>query len=269
MKSLSSVIAGFLRGLGAPVSGALIGLGQITRFLFALLAASGTCLRRPGLVVREMYFIGVLSLVIILVSALFVGMVLGLQMYETLQRFGSGDVVGMVVALALVRELGPVLAALLIASRAGSALTAEIGLMRATEQLSAMEMMAIQPLSRVVAPRFWAGFLSVPLLTSVFNVVGIYGSYLVAVEGLGVDAGTFWSQMQNAVDFRIDVVNGIIKSFFFGAAIMLIAVYQGYQAAPTAAGVAMATTQTVVRSALVILGMDFMLTAFMFTGLGS
>ncbi len=145
MKSVVSSIAGFLRALGAPVSGALIGLGQITRFLFALLASSGTCLRRPGLVVREMYFVGVLSLIIILVSSLFVGMVLGLQMYETLQRFGSGDVVGMVVALALVRELGPVLAALLIASRAGSALTAEIGLMKTTEQLSAMEMMAIQP----------------------------------------------------------------------------------------------------------------------------
>jgi len=269
MQPVSSAITGFLRRLGAPVTGTLISLGQGASFFVAMLLASGLCLRRPWLVVREVFYVGVMSLVIILVSALFVGMVLGLQMYETLQRFGSGDIVGMVVALSLVRELGPVLAALLIASRAGSALTAEIGLMKTTEQLSAMEMMAIQPIARVIAPRFWAGFISVPLLTSIFNVVGIFGGYLVAVKGLGVDAGTFWSQMQNAVDFRLDIVNGIIKSLFFGVAIMFIAVYQGYHATPTAAGVSMATTQTVVKSALVVLGVDFVLTAFMFAGNGA
>jgi phospholipid/cholesterol/gamma-HCH transport system permease protein len=187
-------------------------------------------------------------------------------MYDTLERFGSGEIVGMVVALSLVRELGPVLSALLISSRAGSAVTAEIGLMKATEQLTAMEMMAIQPVARVVAPRFIAGFISVPLLTSIFNVAGIFGGYLVAVHLLGVDQGTFWSQMQEAVDFRIDVVNGFIKSLFFGFAIMFIAVYQGYFAVATAEGVSRATTQTVVKSALVVLGMDFVLTAFMFRG---
>lgn len=256
-----------IRQLGGWVTGNIITLGLAARFFVALLAASGTCLRRPGLVVREMYFIGVMSLVIILVSGLFVGLVLGLQMYDTLQRFGSGDIVGTVVALALVRELGPVLSALLISSRAGSAVTAEIGLMRTTEQLSALEMMAIHPVARVVAPRFWAGALSVPLLTSIFNVVGIFGGYLVAVLLIGVDSGTFWSQMQAAVDFRVDVVNGIIKSLYFGVAIIFISVFQGYHAAPTAVGVSRATTQTVVVSALVVLGMDFILTAFMFRGI--
>lgn len=256
-----------IRQLGGWVTGNIITLGLAARFFVALLAASGTCLRRPGLVVREMYFIGVMSLVIILVSGLFVGLVLGLQMYDTLQRFGSGDIVGTVVALALVRELGPVLSALLISSRAGSAVTAEIGLMRTTEQLSALEMMAIHPVARVVAPRFWAGVLSVPLLTSIFNVVGIFGGYLVAVLLIGVDSGTFWSQMQAAVDFRVDVVNGIIKSLYFGVAVIFISVFQGYHAAPTAVGVSRATTQTVVVSALVVLGMDFILTAFMFRGI--
>lgn len=267
MAPLLTIAGDLVRGLGHRVTGNLISLGVAGRFFVALLASSGICLRRPGLVVREMYFIGVMSLVIILVSGLFVGLVLGLQMYDTLERFGSGDIVGMVVALSLVRELGPVLSALLISSRAGSAVTAEIGLMKTTEQLSAMEMMAIQPVARVVAPRFWAGVFSVPLLTSIFNVTGILGGYLVAVHLLGVDAGTFWSQMQSAVDFRIDVVNGIIKSVFFAVAIIFIAVYQGYHATPTAEGVSLATTQTVVKSALVVLGMDFVLTAFMFRGL--
>lgn len=265
--SLVTLFVDVIRKLGAVVTGNLMGLGVAARFFFTVLASSAICLRRPGLVVREMYFIGVLSLVIILVSGLFVGLVLGLQMYDTLERFGSGDIVGMVVALSLVRELGPVLAALLISSRAGSAVTAEIGLMKTTEQLSAMEMMAIQPVSRVVAPRFWAGVISVPLLTSIFNITGIFGGYLVAVHLLGVDAGTFWSQMQSAVDFRIDVVNGIIKSIFFAVAIMFIAVYQGFHATPTAEGVSLATTQTVVKSALVVLGLDFVLTALMFRGI--
>lgn len=267
IKRSVSTIAGALRHLGSRVTGNLVNLGVAARFFVAVIVSSAICLRRPGLVIKEMYFIGVLSLVIIIVPGLFVGLVLGLQMYDTLERFGSGDIVGMVVALALIRELGPVLSALLISSRAGSAVTAEIGLMKTTEQLTAMEMMAIQPVSRVIAPRFWAGILSVPLLTSIFNVVGIFGGYIVAVLLLGVDMGTFWSQIEAAVDFRLDVVNGIIKSLFFGVAITFIAVFQGYQATPTAEGVSLATTQTVVRSAFVVLGMDFVLTAFMFRGI--
>lgn len=265
MTTLERVV-GLVGRLGAPVVNAAVGLGAATRFFLSVLAASTSCLHRPRLVVRELYFIGVLSLAIILVSALFVGMVLGLQMYDTLVRFGSEDIVGMVVALALVRELGPVLSALLISSRAGSAVTAEIGLMKATEQLSAMEMMAVPPVARVVAPRFWAGVLAVPLLTAIFDVVGIFGGWLVAVPLLGVDDGTFWSQMRAAVDFRLDVVNGLIKSLWFGVAILFIAVHQGFHAEPTAEGVSRATTRTVVRSALVVLGLDFVLTAFMFRG---
>ena len=239
-------------------------LGLGARFLAAIFYFSLLCIRRPRLVIREMYFIGVLSLVIIIVSGLFVGMVLGLQMYDTLERFGSGEVVGMVVALSMVRELGPVLTAILFSSRAGSAVTAEIGLMKATEQISAMEMMAIHPVARVVAPRFWAGVLSLPLLTAIFNVTGISGGYLVSVKLLGVDAGSFWSVMQDSVDFRLDVMNGFLKSIVFAIAVMLVSVYQGYYAPPTAEGVSRATTRTVVTSALVVLGLDFVLTAFMF-----
>lgn len=252
--------------LGHYVNRRFLRLGQASRFLALTARQSGTCLKRPRLVLREMYFIGVQSLVIILVSGMFVGLVLGLQMYDTLERFGSGEGVGTVVALSLVRELGPVLAALLFASRAGTAVTAEIGLMKTTEQLSAMEMMAIEPLARVVAPRFWAGVLSLPLLTSMFNVMGIFGGYLVAVRLLGVDEGLFWGQMQVTVDFRDDVVNGIIKSVVFAVAVIWIAVFEGYNSPPTAEGVSSATTRAVVTSALVILGLDFVLTAFMFRG---
>jgi phospholipid/cholesterol/gamma-HCH transport system permease protein len=252
--------------LGRQVTNRLISLGEICHFLISIFLMSTMCLRRPWLVVREMYFIGVFSLLIIAVSGLFVGMVLGLQMYDTLERFGSGDGVGMVVALALVRELGPVLSALLFSSRAGSAITAEIGLMKATEQLNALEMMGIQPLARVIAPRFWAGVISLPLLNVIFCALGILGGYLVAVELLEVDAGTFWSQMQNAVDFYQDVMNGIIKSLIFAVAVSLVAVFEGYSAVPTAEGVSRATTRTVVVSALVVLALDFVLTAFMFRG---
>lgn len=262
---MKSILQG-LEFIGRQVTDRLILLGAICRFLISILLMSAMCLRRPWLVVREVYFIGVLSLLIIVVSGLFVGLVLGLQMYDTLERFGSGDGVGMVVALALVRELGPVLSALLFSSRAGSAVTAEIGLMKATEQLNALEMMAIQPLARVIAPRFWAGVISLPLLNVIFCALGIFGGYLVAVQLLGVDAGTFWSQMQNAVDFRQDVVNGIIKSLIFAVAVSLIAVYEGYSAVATAEGVSRATTRTVVVSALVVLALDFVLTAFMFRG---
>ncbi|SCK17144.1 lipid asymmetry maintenance ABC transporter permease subunit MlaE [Vogesella sp. LIG4] len=252
------------RQLGALVINAIWRLGFASRFLLAILLNSGQSLLRFQLTIREVYFSGVLSLIIIVVSGLFVGMVLGLQGYNTLARFGSSDALGALVALSLLRELGPVLAALLFASRSGSAMTAEIGLMKATEQLEAMSVMAVNPLARVVAPRFWAGVISMPILAAIFNVMGIFGGYLVGVVMIGVDKGTFWSQMQSNVDLHSDVVNGLIKSLFFGMAVTLIAVFEGYDATPTAAGVSSATTRTVVTSALVILALDFILTAFMF-----
>ncbi|MBI1282975.1 MAG: lipid asymmetry maintenance ABC transporter permease subunit MlaE [Thiobacillus sp.] len=242
-------------------------IGYATRFFLAILLHSGTAFRRFGLTIREMYFSGVLSLIIILVSGLFVGMVLGLQGYETLQTYGSEEALGILVALSLVRELGPVVAALLFASRAGSAITAEIGLMKATEQLSAMEMMAVDPIARVVAPRFWAGVISMPLLAALFSATGIFGGYLVGVQLIGVDEGSFWSQMRSAVDFEQDILNGVIKSVVFGVAITAIALYEGYDAPPTAEGVSGATTRTVVASSLAVLALDFVLTAFMFRGL--
>jgi len=254
------------RRLGAHVTRALCRLGFAARFLLATLGHIGTALRRLPLTVREIYFTGVLSLVIIAVSGLFVGMVLGLQGYDTLQRFGSTSALGTLVALSLVRELGPVVAALLFASRAGSAITAEIGLMKATEQLSAMEMMAVDPVARVVAPRFFAGVISMPLLAALFSALGVLGGYLVGVRLLGVDDGLFWSQMQAAVNFREDIANGVIKSFVFGVLVSWIAVFEGYDAEPTAEGVSGATTRTVVTSSLAILGADFVLTAFMFRG---
>ena len=255
-----------LRGLGHRVTGAIWRLGFATRFLVMILVHSGTALRRFHLTIREIYFAGVLSLIIILVSGLFVGMVLGLQGYDTLERYGSSSALGVLVALSLVRELGPVVAALLFASRAGSAITAEIGLMKATEQLSAMEMMAVNPIARVVAPRFWAGVVSMPLLAALFSAMGIFGGYLVGVRLIGVDAGSFWSQMQASVDFREDIVNGVIKSFVFGIIISWIAVFEGYDSEPTAEGVSGATTRTVVTSSLAVLAADFVLTAFMFRG---
>jgi len=194
-------------------------------------------------------------------------MVLGLQGYQTLRTYGSESALGVLVALSLLRELGPVITALLFASRAGSAVTAEIGLMKATEQLRAMEMMAVDPIARVVAPRFWAGVISTPLLTAMFTAMGIYGGYLVGVVLLGVDEGSFWSQMQNSVDFREDIVNGLLKSLAFGFAISWIAVFEGYDAPPTAEGVSGATTRTVVTSALTILFLDYILTSLMFRGL--
>ena len=207
-----------------------------------------------------------MSLIIIIVAGLFVGMVLGLQGYETLKRYGSESALGSMVALSLVRELGPVVAALLFASRAGSAMTAEIGLMKATEQISAMEMMAVNPVARIVAPRFWAGVISMPLLAAMFSAVGVFGGYLVGVVQIGVDEGSFWSQMQAAVDFRDDILNGVIKSFVFGIVVTLIALFEGYDAPPTAEGVSGATTRTVVTSSLAILMLDFVLTAIMFRG---
>lgn len=255
-----------LRLTGEKTLGGIERTGDTARFFAQTLIHSGTSLRRPPLVVREIFFGGVLSLIIIVVSGLFVGMVLGLQGFETLQQYGSEEKVGVLVALSLVRELGPVVAALLFASRAGSAITAEIGLMKATEQLSAMEMMAINPIARVVAPRFWGGVISMPLLAAMFSVMGIFGGYLVAVIMIGVDTGAFWSQMQAAVDFEHDIMNGVIKSVVFGIAISAIATYEGYAAPPTAEGVSGATTRTVVTSSLVVLALDLVLTAFMIRG---
>jgi len=262
-----SRVAELLRALGARVVTQWIWrVGFAARFFWLMLKASGTSFRRFSITWREIYFAGVLSLVIILVSGLFVGMVLGLQGYDTLVRYGSSEALGVLVSLSLVRELGPVVACLLFASRAGSAITAEIGLMKATEQLSAMEMMAVDPIARVVAPRFWGGVISMPLLAALFSAMGVFGGYLVGVKLIGVDEGSFWSQMQAAVDFREDVVNGIIKSAVFGVAVTWIAVFEGYDAPPTAEGVSRATTRTVVTSSLAILALDFVLTALMFRG---
>lgn len=223
---------------------------------------------RKGLpiIVQQVYAEGVLSLAIIVVSSLFIGMVLGLQGYHTLAKFGASQELGPLVALSVVRELGPVVAAILFAGRAGSAVTAEIGLMKATEQLSSMEMMAVDPLRRVIAPRFWAGFISLPLLTIIFNITAIYGAYLVGVKWLGLDAGVFWANMQSAVSFHADVINGIIKSMVFGIAVTWIAVFQGYFSIPTSAGIANATTRSVVYGSLVVFALDFVLTAMMIGG---
>lgn len=255
-----------IRQIGAMTINAIWRLGFATRFLVLLLRHSGQSLRRLHLTLREIYFSGVLSLLIILVSGLFVGLVLGLQGYETLQRYGSSEALGVLVALSLTRELGPVVAALLFASRAGSAVTAEIGLMKTTEQLKAMDMMAVNPIARVAAPRFWGGVISMPLLAAMFSAMGIFGGWLIGVAFIGVDDGAFWSQMQAAVDWRFDVLNGVIKSVVFGIAVSLIAVFEGYDCVPTAEGVSRAITRTVVTSALAILALDFVLTSFMFRG---
>ena len=262
---ISSLVGG-LRMIGQLTVGGIWRLGTASRFIGIVLIRSATTFRRFRLLIDEIYFAGALSLIIVVVSGLFVGLVLGLQGYETLKRYGSAEAVGTLVALSLVRELGPVVAALLFASRAGSAITAEIGIMKSTEQLSAMEMMAVDPYSRVIAPMFWGGFISMPLLAAIFSAMGIFGGYLIAVVVIGVDAGAFWSQMQANVDFRDDILNGVIKSIVFGGAVTAIAVFEGYDAPATAEGVSHAVTRTVVTSALTVLALDFVLTAFMFTG---
>ena len=256
-------MAGQIAHVGGFVLRAVRRLGAATRFLEQVLKHSGASLLRPRLVLREIYFAGTLSLIIIMVSGLFVGMVLGLQGYETLQTYGSEEKLGVLVALSLVRELGPVVSALLFASRAGSAITAEIGLMKATEQITAMDMMAVNPIARVVAPRFWGGVLSMPLLAALFSATGIFGAYIVGVRLLGVDEGAFWSQMQAAVDFRHDILNGVTKSIVFGIGISTVATFEGFDAPPTAEGVSGATTRTVVHSSLLVLALDLMLTGFM------
>ncbi|MCC6196852.1 MAG: lipid asymmetry maintenance ABC transporter permease subunit MlaE [Burkholderiales bacterium] len=258
-----------VRRIGATTIRVISRTGYMARFFVMVLMHSWTALRRMQLTAREIYFSGVLSLVVIMVSGLFVGMVLGLQGYDALNKYGAGDSLGIFVGLSLVRELGPVVAGLLFASRAGSAVTAEIGLMKTTEQLSAMEMMAVDPVARIVAPRFWGGVISMPLLAALFSVMGVFGAYLVGVRLIGVDNGTFWGNMQAGIDFWPDVTNGIIKSAVFGVAVMLIAVFEGFDASPTAVGVSAATTRTVVGGSLAILALDFVLTVFMFRGLGN
>lgn len=259
-------VANTFRGIGHRTINAVWRIGLATRFFVLTLMYSGTSFRRFHLTIKELFSTGVMSLIIIVVAGLFVGMVLGLQGYETLKRYGSESALGVMVALGLVRELGPVVAALLFASRAGSAMTAEIGLMKATEQITAMEMMAVNPIARIVAPRFWAGVISMPLLAAMFSAAGIFGGYFVGVVQIGVDEGSFWSQMQAAVDVREDILNGVIKSFVFGTVVTVIALFEGYDAPPTAEGVSGATTRTVVTSSLAILMLDFVLTAMMFGG---
>ena len=251
--------------IGAAVREQLTDIGMGVRLFLRLLSLMLPALKRPRLIGDQIHFLGNYSLAIVGVSGLFVGFVLGLQGYYILQRYGASESVGMMVALSLLRELGPVVTALLFAGRAGTALTAEIGLMKAGEQLSAMEMMAVDPMRRVIAPRFWAGVIAVPLLTAVFNAVGILGGWIVAVPLIGVDPGAFWGQMQHSVDWWSDLGNGVIKSVVFGVAVTFVALLQGYLAKPTADGVAHATTRTVVMASLLVLGLDFLLTALMFT----
>ncbi|GAB5098934.1 lipid asymmetry maintenance ABC transporter permease subunit MlaE [Caballeronia sp. LP006] len=239
--------------------------GYAMRMLLRLVLEFFPLLRRPRLVTKQIHFVGNYSLVIIAVSGLFVGFVLGLQGYYTLNRYGSEQALGLLVALSLVRELGPVVTALLFAGRAGTSLTAEIGLMKAGEQLTAMEMMAVDPMKVVVAPRMWAGIIAMPVLAAIFSAVGIIGGYVVGVLLIGVDSGAFWSQMQGGVDVWRDVGNGVIKSIVFGFAVTFIALFQGYEARPTPEGVSRATTKTVVYASLAVLGLDFLLTALMFS----
>lgn len=251
-----------------PVRNAWIGdglaqIGAMGLFLLQVLAAVPRSLRHFAETVRQVFFVGAMSLVIIMTCGLFIGLVLGLQLYEVLSRFGSTASVGTVVAIALYRELGPVVTALLFAGRAGTSITAEIGLMRATDQLAAMEMMAVDPLAYVVAPRFLAGIVAMPLLASIFNALAIFGAHLVAVTWLGLDNGTFWSNMTGAVDVWTDVMNGVWKSVVFGGVVTLVATFQGYSTAPTSEGVAYATTRTVVYSSILTLAIDFLMTAFL------
>ena len=257
--------AALMSDLGFAARGKLAELGHAARLLGRLLALSGPALARFGLVRDQIFFLGNYSLAIISVSGLFVGFVLALQGYYTLQRYGSAEALGLLVALSLVRELGPVVTALLFAGRAGTALTAEIGLMKAGEQLSAMEMMAVDPVKRILTPRFLGGLIAMPLLAAVFSAVGIIGGWVVGVVMIGIDAGSFWSQMQSGVDVWRDVSNGIVKSFVFGVTVSFVALYQGFEAQPTPEGVSRATTRTVVVGSLAVLALDFLLTASMFS----
>lgn len=253
-----------LQLLGKNTLALISGLGRAVIVLLSSLMHIPNVRKGTSLLLLQLYNVGVMSLIIIVVSGGFIGMVLALQGYTILVSYGAEASLGPMVALSLLRELGPVVAALLFAGRAGSALTAEIGLMKATEQLSSLEMMAVDPLRRIIAPRFWAGFISLPLLAAIFSTVGILGAHLVGVDWLGVDSGTFWSVMQDQVDFSKDIVNGIIKSVVFAFVVTWIAVYKGYDCEPTSEGISRATTSTVVQSSLLILALDFILTALMF-----
>jgi len=250
---------------GYAVRSKLADVGHGARLFLRLLGTLGGVARRPSLVRDQIHFMGNYSLAIIAVSGVFVGFVMGLQYYSGLQRFGSADAVGMLISLSLVREFGPVITALLFAGRAGTSLTAEIGLMKAGEQLSAMEMMAVDPVQRILAPRFWGAVVAMPILAAVFSAVGILGGWVVCVAMIGVDSGAFWSQMQSGVEVWADVGNGVIKSVVFGFAVSFIALLQGYEAQATPEGVAHATTRTVVVASLTVLGLDFILTAMMFS----
>ncbi len=251
--------------IGFAVRSTLANIGFAVRLLWRLLALASRSFKRLGLIRDQIHFLGNYSLLIITVSGLFVGFVLGLQGYYTLQRYGAAESLGLLVALSLVRELGPVVTALLFAGRAGTALTAEVGLMKRDEVLAYMEMSAIDPISRILAPRFWGGVIAMPILAAVFSAVGILGGYVVGVLMIGVDGGAFWSQMQGGVDVWRDVGNGIVKSLVFGVAVTFIALLQGFEAQPTPEGVSRATTRTVVMGSLAVLGLDFMLTAMMFS----
>lgn len=253
----------WLINLGASTLGKLSALGNASLMLWGALIAFPR-FKNLYLIIQQIYVVGVQSLLIILVSGLFIGMVMALQGYTILVNYGAEGSLGPMVALTLLRELGPVVTALLFAGRAGSALTAEIGLMKATEQLSSLEMMAVDPLRRIIAPRFWAGVISMPLLALIFSAVGILGGHLVGVDWLGVDSGSYWSIMQATVDWDKDVVNGVIKSIVFALVVVWVALYKGYSAIPTSEGISKATTETVVFSSLAILGLDFVLTALMF-----
>ncbi len=254
-----------IENLGAGTRQWLADVGFAARLLWRLFQTLPYAVRRGGLVGQQIHFLGNHSLAIITVSGLFVGFVLGLQGYYTLQRYGAAEALGLLVALSLVRELGPVVTALLFAGRAGTSLTAGIGLMKAGEQLSAMEMMAIDPINRVLAPRFWGGLVAMPILAAVFSAVGIMGGWFVGVVMIGVDGGAFWSQMQGGVDVLADVGNGVVKSLVFGVTVTFVALLQGWRCQPTPEGVSRATTRTVVMASLAVLGLDFVLTAMMFS----
>lgn len=252
--------------LGRRGFNSLQSVGTSGVFLLRVISRNPDLPRLWPALISQLYFVGVLSFLIIVVSAMFIGMVIGLQGYNTLQKFGASSQLGQLLALSITRELGPVISALLFAGRAGSALTAEIGLMKATEQLASMDMMGVDPLGRIIYPRFLAGVIALPLLTIIFSVVAVYGGYFVGVQWLGIDAGSFWSNMQSAVDFRADVLSGILKSIVFAFVVVWIAVFQGFNCIATAEGISQATTRTVVYSSLAVLGLDFLLTAVMIGG---
>ena len=256
----------YIERLGAKTIHCFQTMGTSGLFLLRIIWQKPNMLRLGPALVEQLYFIGVLSFLIMVVSGTFIGMVVGLQGHHVLQKFGAVSQVGQLLALSITRELGPVLTALLFAGRAGSALTAEIGLMKATEQLASMDMMGVDPMSHIVYPRFWAGMIALPLLCVIFSMVAIYGGYWIAVQWLGVDAGNFWSNMQSAVDFHTDVLSGVIKSVVFAFVVIWIALYQGFECNPTAEGISQATTRTVVYGSLAVLGFDFLLTAMMIGG---